>query len=85
MFKYYDESTRKERKAIANELKALYNGILEDERETFATLYHSKRKTPTQKQAYFEAVQRVGTIQAVFEILHIDYECGQPFAEVLPE
>lgn len=85
MFKYFEESTRQEREQIAQELKALYNGILEDERETFATLYNSKRRTPTQKQAYFEAVQRVGTIQAVFEILHIDYECGQPFAEVLSE
>lgn len=79
MFKYFEESTRQEREAIADELKALYNGILEDERETFATLYNSKRKTPAQKQAYFEAVQRVGTIQTVFEILHIEYEAGQPF------
>ena len=75
-FKYLEESTRQEREAIAAELKAEYNGILRDEQETFAELRRNENSAEI-VQAYFEAVQRLGTIQAIFEILHIDYEPGK--------
>lgn len=75
-FKYLEESTRQEREAIAAELKAEYNGILRDEQETFTELRRNENSAEI-VQAYFEAVQRLGTIQAIFEILHIDYEPGK--------
>jgi len=81
-FKYLEESTQQEREAIANELKAMYNGILTDEEECYALTMRNERSTKA-KQNYFEAVQRLGTIQGIFDTLHIDFECGKMFD--LPE
>jgi hypothetical protein len=77
-FKYLEESTWQEKDAIANELKAMYNGILEDEQKCYAQTMRHEKSTKA-KHNYFEAVQRLGTIQGIFETLHIDYECGKKF------
>lgn len=81
-FQYLEESTWQERDAIANELKAMYNGILTDEEECYARTMRNEKSTKA-KQEYFEAVQRLGTIQGIFDTLHIDFECGKKFE--LPE
>lgn len=81
-FKYLEESTWQEREAIANELKAMYNGILQDEQECFVPAMREKRGSKA-RQRYFESVQRLGTIQGVFDTLHIEYEDGKMFD--LPE
>lgn len=78
-FDYIEHSTWQEKDEIADELKAMYNRILEDEQELFADVRDSKRDGKA-KHRYLEAVQRVGTIQGVFDILHIEFECGRKFA-----
>jgi hypothetical protein len=77
-FKYLEESTWQERESIANELKTMYNRILDDEQEYFA-LVREEKKGSKNSHKYLEVVARLGTIQGIFEILHIDYEYGERF------
>ena len=74
-FEYLETSTWQERKTIETELKELYNGALKDMLYCFS-LINIKRNA---KNDYLEAVQRVGAIEQVFDILHIEYENGNFF------
>lgn len=73
-FDYLETSTHQERQAIAEELKALFFGALDDEAETFSKARQDK-KSHKAREAYLESVQRVGALLDVFDVLHIDAEC----------
>lgn len=73
-FKYFEESSRLEREKIAEELKELYRWAVEDERETLAET-RDNPKSQKARENYNLAVQRLGAIMDIFEILHIvDYD-----------
>lgn len=73
-FKYFEESSRVERENIAEELKELYNGAVEDEKETLSETRMNPRSHKA-RENYNLAVQRLGAIMDIFEILHIvDYD-----------
>lgn len=73
-FKYFEESSRLEREKIAEELKELYREAVEDERKQFAETRRNPRSHKA-RENYCEAVQVLGTIIDIFEILHIvDYD-----------
>lgn len=74
IFKYYDESTWQEREEIALTLKRYYNTLLTQERELY--------RTHGNAVAYAEAIAKIAAVQGAFEILHVDYEIGEPFADV---
>lgn len=80
MFDYLERSTRQEREQLADELRALYNGALEDERRTYSRALENKRSTKA-RENYAEAVQRLGAITDIFDALHIDYEPGRLYGE----
>lgn len=80
-FYYLETSTAKEKEEIANELKQFYNTLLDLEKDAFSRARQNKRTTKD-KIRYFEIIQQIGTLQAVFEILHIDFEMGAPFEDV---
>ena len=81
-FEYLECSTRQEKEEIANELKAFYNTLVGLENEYFMRARASKKRGKAYID-YIELVQRIGTLQRVFEILHIDYEIGTPFDDVI--
>ena len=73
-FKYFEESSRIERERIAEELKDLYRGAVEDENEQHASLRMNPRSHKA-RENYYQAVQRLGAIIDIFDILHIvDYD-----------
>lgn len=81
-FDYLECSTKQERDAMAQELKEFYNTLLKLELEEFQTARRSHKNSKAQRR-YCELIQQIGTLQAVFEILHIDYEMGAPFDDVI--
>lgn len=73
-FKYFEESSRVERENIAEELKELYRVAVDDERKLLAETRRN-RKSQKARENYDLAVQRLGAIMDIFEILHIvDYD-----------
>lgn len=73
-FKYFEESSRVERENIAEELKELYRLAVDDERKLLAETRRN-RKSQKARENYDLAVQRLGAIMDIFEILHIvDYD-----------
>lgn len=73
LFKYLETCNQQEKECIESKLKKLYLGALEDEKNCFAEMQRNKRSHKA-KNNYFESVQRLGAIQDIFDILHIDYE-----------
>lgn len=70
-FYKFEASTQAEREEMAVALKSLFFGALNDENETFHA-HRQNKKSATARTAYFEAIQRVGAVQEVLEILGVD-------------
>lgn len=64
--------TWQELEGKTKEIQELYAGALKDERETFSE-YRRNRRSGKARENYYEAVQRLGGIQEVLELLNIDY------------
>ena len=72
IFKHIETCTQQEKQAIATEVMGLYKESLLDEQECFGRAV-SNRKSMKLKREYMKAVQRLGAIQDVFDLLHISY------------
>ena len=72
LLNYLETCNQQEKERIENELKKLYLGALEDQNNCFAEIMKNKRSHKARNN-YFEAVQRLGAIQDVFDIFHIDF------------
>ena len=71
MFRYFEKFTTSQRAEIEKQLLSLYENSRKDCLECEAA-YDSK-KTPKNKLAFFESVQRLGAIVDVFETMHLTY------------
>lgn len=72
-FEYFETLSKSDKRTTAKQLKHLYNDALRDEQETLAEYRRCKRSS-IKRQRYFEAVQRLGAVIDVFDILGIEYE-----------
>ena len=81
MFKYYLESTEQEREAMEAELKQMYNDALDAENSLYidAISRCGDQEHARRVKGYQTALTRLGTLQGVFEVLHVDYEPGKKF------
>lgn len=76
-FHYLETSSRAERDEIADNLKAHYNHLVYIERDAFERTF--TERSAEARTAHIAAVDALGHVQAVFDILGIEYELGQPF------
>jgi hypothetical protein len=81
-FDYLERSTQQERETIANTIKAMYNELLTDENE-FYTLAREEKKGRRYREKYVEVIGKIGIMQRIFDILHVDVDPNKPFD--LPE
>lgn len=72
-FKHFETSNAQEREKMAEELKEMYFNNLKEEGEAWAKFLSNRRSTNA-KKSYSTAIQRLGAIQGVFQILGIDWE-----------
>lgn len=76
-FHRFETSSRAERDEIADNLKAHYNHLVYNERDAFDRTFTERSKNA--RLAHIAAVDALGHVQAVFDILGVEYEPGQPF------
>lgn len=81
IFRRFETSSRAEREEMADNLKAHYNHMIQLEREAFAALPRKGHNPGLifRNSGHSEIMAALGHVQAVFDILGIDYEPGQPF------
>lgn len=79
LFRHFETSSRAEREEMADNLKAHYNHMIQLEREAFAAIPRQGHKPGIHNTGHSEIMTALGHVQAVFDILGIDYEPGQPF------
>ena len=75
-FHHFETSTQAERAEMARSLQKLYNRFCTEENESFLALREAKSPglyTDAQKR-YAAAVSKLGTIQAVFHELGIEFD-----------
>ncbi len=75
MTEYLATRSRPEREEVRHELERMYNLIVDEE----AAAWRDAHADPTSanRVAYREAIGKLGTIQAVLEILGIEFEFGR--------
>lgn len=71
MFKQFEKFLPSQRKEIEDQLLSLYENARAD-CEKCETAY-DLRKTPKNKVAFFESVQRLGAMVDIFETMHLNY------------
>lgn len=71
MFRYFEKFTKSQRADIEKQLLSLYENSRDDCAKCEAA-YDSK-KTPKNKLAFFESVQRLGAIVDIFETMRLVY------------
>jgi hypothetical protein len=75
-FSHFETTSQAERAEMARNLQKLYNRFYTEENESFAALREAKSPglyTDAQKR-YAAAVSKLGTIQAVFHELGIEFD-----------
>lgn len=80
-FDRFETSSQAERAEMARNLQALYNQFCTAENESYLAMRSAKHPGPygDAAAAHRKAMTQLGTIQAVFEELGIEYEPGHPF------
>ena len=89
IFRRFETSSRAEREQMQLDLMRHYNGLIEQERESFAAVRDYRGHGGKVSRSYHEYIRRnmihaealtaLGHVQAVFDILGIEYEPDQPF------
>lgn len=81
IFHRFETSSKAERADMAHELKLHYNALIQDERNAFAAIREAKTNTAAQRAriSHVEAMAALEHVQAVFDILGIEYDPGEPF------
>lgn len=89
IFHRFETSSRAEREQMQLDLMRHYNGLIEQERESFAAvrdyLGHGGKVSRSDHEyirrlkIHAEIMAALGHVQAVFDILGIEYEPDQPF------
>lgn len=75
-FHHFETSTQAERAEMARNLQRLYNRFYNEENESFLALREAKGPEAyiDAQKRYASAVSKLGTIQAVFNELGIEFE-----------
>lgn len=81
IFHRFETSSKSERAEMAHELKLHYNSLIQEERNAFAAIREAKTTTASRlaRIPHVEAMAALGHVQAVFDILGIEYDPGEPF------
>lgn len=89
IFHRFETSSRAEREQMQLDIMRHYNGLIEQEREAFAAVWdyiNCGAKVSRSDHEYIRlnmlhagVMTALGHVQAVFDILGIEYEPGQPF------